>query len=303
MGQHFKTAKNHIVRGPYQALAAILIMTITFFVATILGVLAFSSWQTLHYFETKPQVIAFLKNEATQNQVNQLQDQLQKDSRIKDVKYVTKEQALDIYKTATSDNPLLSQLVSPKVFPASLEFSVTDLSFAESVINEIQGKDIVKEVQFTASLGGTKNIGVVINNLRNISNYIRLGGTVILSFLLASSLLILLVILGMRISSRRDEIDILQLIGATPGFIRLPFLLEGIFYAIAGAVVGWILAVIIIIYLLPSLNTFFGEIPFLPREGMKLFEVFGAILGIEFIIASLLGATGSLIAIRRYLRI
>jgi cell division transport system permease protein len=303
MKNHLKTAQNHIRRGPYQALAAILIMTITFFVATVLAVLAFSSWNTLHYFETKPQVIAFLKNEATQDQIDILKEDLGKDTRIKDIKYVTKEQALDIYKNATSDNPLLSQLVSPKVFPASIEFSVTDLSYAEPVINEIQGKDVVKEVQFTASLGGTKNIGTVINNLRNISNYVRLGGTIILCFLLTSSLVILLVILGMRISSRRDEIEILQLIGATPGFIRIPFLLEGVFYSLAGAFIGWILASLVVLYLLPSLNSFFGEIDFLPRQGMKLFELFGAILGIEFLIATLLGTTGSLIAIRRYLRI
>lgn len=303
MKNHLKTTRNHIRRAPYQALSAILIMTITFFVATVLAVLSYSSWKTLHYFETKPQIIAFLKNEATQDQIDTLQSQLKSDTRIKEVKYVTKEQALDIYKNATSDNPLLSQLVSPKVFPASLEFSVTDLSYAEPVINEIQGKDIVKEVQFTASLGGTKNIGTVINNLRNISNYVRLGGTVVVCFLLTSSLLILLVILGMRIASRRDEIEILQLIGATPGFIRMPFLLEGIFYSLVGSFIGWLLGSLIIIYLLPSLNAFFGEVDFLPKDGLTLLEVFGAIFGIEFLIASLLGITGSLIAIRRYLHI
>lgn len=303
MGQHFKTAKNHLIRGPYQALAAILIMTITFFVATILGILGYSSTQTLNYFETKPQIIAFIKNDAAQEKIIELQNELENDSRVKDVKFVTKDQALEIYKTATSDNPLLAQLVSPKVFPASLEFSVSDISFAEKVINEIQGEEIVKEVEFTASLGGTKNIGIVIEKLRNISNYIRLGGTVVLSFLLGSSLIILLVILGMRISSRRDEIEILQLIGATPGFIRMPFLIEGVFYSVAGAFVGWILASIVIIYLLPSINTFFGDVAFLPKEFSTLGKLFGAILGIEILLATFLGSIGSLIAIRRYLRI
>ncbi len=303
MKQHLKTAKNHIIRGPYQALAAIMIMAITFFVATILGVLAFSSWKTLHYFETNPQVIVFLKNEATNEQIDSLKFELSADSRVKNLKFVTKEEALSIYKDATSDNPLLSQLVSPKVFPSSLEFSVTDITHTEAVIKEMGSKDIVKEVSFTASLEGSENIGVVIENLRNISNYVRVGGVVILGFLLTSSLLILLVILGMRIASRREEIDILQLIGATPGFIRVPFLLEGVFYAITGALVGWILGSLSVLYLLPSINSFFGEVDFLPRSGMELLQLFSVILGIEFLLAIILGITGSLIAIRRYLRI
>ncbi|KKU22827.1 MAG: hypothetical protein UX34_C0020G0001, partial [Candidatus Woesebacteria bacterium GW2011_GWF1_46_13] len=151
---HLKTALDYIKRSPFQALAALFVLTLTFFVGTILAVLVYSSANLLNYFETRPQIITFLKDEITPENVSALQNKLSADVRVKDVRYVSKEEALEIYKQATSDNPLLSELVSPTIFPASLEFSVTDLSFAQEVINEIKEEGIVDSVGFTASLGG-----------------------------------------------------------------------------------------------------------------------------------------------------
>ena len=70
MGIHLKTARDHIRRAPFQALAAIFVLTLTFFVTTVLAVLVYSSGQVLRYFETRPQIIAFLKNDITGEQIS-----------------------------------------------------------------------------------------------------------------------------------------------------------------------------------------------------------------------------------------
>ena len=128
MNIHFKTAFGYIRRSPFQALAATFVLTLTFFVATMVSVLGYSSSKLITYFETRPQVIAFLKDSASLKPIlRRYNTNLESDPRIKEVTYVTKEEALSIYKKATSDNPLLGQLVSPSIFPASLEFSVKDL--------------------------------------------------------------------------------------------------------------------------------------------------------------------------------
>lgn len=303
MNEAIKVSAKHIRRSPYQALAAVFIISLTFFVATLLSVLAYASYSTLRYFETRPQIIVFLKSDVTSDDIALLQKQLEENIQIKDVRYVSKEQALVIYKEATADNPLLSELVSPKVFPASLEFSVTELSFAENLIREMEVHPSVDQVAFTASLGGSKSIGDVINNLRNISRYVQIGGLIILSFLSLSSLLILLVILSMRISSRRDEIEILQLIGATPGFIRAPFVFEAIFYTVFGSLLGWILGILLVLYATPFIVGYFGEIPVLPSDALGVLKIFGAILGAEVLLAMFLGVIGSSIATKRYLKI
>lgn len=301
MKQQFKTAWKHIRRAPYQALAAILIMVLTFFVATVLAVLARGSSETIAYFETKPQIIAFLKEDATPEQVSALQHKLEGDSRVKNVHYVSKEQALKFFREA-SDNPSVLELVSPNIFPTSLEFSVSNLSFASPLVKEVQGEKIVDQVLFTASLSAD-NLEEVINKLHAMANYIRVGGGIIFAVLLASSFLILLVIISMRISTRRQEIEILSLIGATRGFIRSPFVVEGVLYAIFGAFLGWLVASLLILNAVPFLSPFFGEVPAIPQQTGELLALLGIILGGELILAIFIGVLGSFLALRRYLKI
>jgi len=297
------TAMKHMRRSPYQALTAILIMTITFFVASILIILAYASSNTLSYYETKPQLIAYFKKDAKQEDISQVKEKLENDSRVENIKFVSQDQALEIYKELTSNSPNISEIVSPKILPPSYEFSVKDLSFTPDLIKEMQANPAIEEVAFTASLGSNQNLSEVVQRLTNISRYIRIGGGIALTFLLLSSLLVLLVIIGMRISSRRDEIEILQLIGATPGFIRGPFILEAISYTVIGSAIGWLLALLLTIYLSPSLVSFFENVPFLPKDILSLLGLFGVVLAGQTLLALILGMAGGFVAIRRYLKI
>ena len=299
MNIHVKTALDYIKRSPFQALAALFVLTLTFFVGTMLAVLVYSSANLLKYFETRPQIIAFLKDEITPEQVSALQNRLTGDVRVKDVRYVSKEEALEIYKQATSDNPLLSELVSPTIFPASLEFSVMDLSFAQEVINEVKKEGIVDSVGFTASLGGEKTLEDVVGRLRTLTLYLRIGGGVFVGVLAGTSLLVILVITGMRITTRRGEIEILDLIGATPAFIRSPIILEALIYSAVGAFVGWLLAFLIWLYATPSLISYFGDIPILPKGTLNLFGLFAIILVGELLLGVGLALSGSYLAVSR----
>ena len=176
MNIHLKTALDHIRRSPFQAIAAVFVLMVTFFVSTLLAVLVYSSNNLLKYFEGRPQVIAFLKDSVKEEDVSILKTRLESDLRVKDVVYVSKEQALEIYKKATSDNPLLSELVSPSIFPASIEFSLSELTFAQNVIDEVKKEDVVDQVGFTASLGGEDSLNDVVKRLKDVSMYIKVGG-------------------------------------------------------------------------------------------------------------------------------
>jgi len=299
MNIHLKTAIGYIKRSPFQAMAATFVLTLTFFVTTVLAVLVYSSGNILKYFETRPQIIAFLKDEITPEQISALQNRLTADEKIKDVRYVSKEEALSIYKTATEDNPLLSELVSPTIFPASLEFSVTNLNFAQEVIDEVRNEGIVSQVGFTASLGGEKTLQDVVSRLKNIIFYIRFGGIGFVAILGASSFLTLLVIISMRINSRKTEVEILDLIGATARFIKSPIIFEALIYSFLGVFLGWIFAYILWLYLTPNILSYFGEIPILPKGILNLSIMFGIILGVELIIGSLLAFSGSILAVSR----
>jgi len=299
MNYQLKSAITSIKRFPFQALAAIFLLTVTFLVVTILSVVSYSSSKVIKYFETRPQVIAFLKDSATVETISALQHKLQNDMRIKEVKYVSKEEALSIYRDATVDNPLLGELVNPSIFPASLEFSLNDLSHAQGVIEEVKTEAIVDSVGFTASLGGEKSLGDVVNRLREITLYLKLGGGFFALLLVGTSFLVLVVTLGMRIASRRGEVEILNLIGAKKSFIKKPIIIESIIYVLVGVTLGWLITLIAILYVAPSAINYFGEIPILPRDPLMFFSLFGIILLVEAVTGILLATLGSNLALSR----
>ena len=289
-------------RSPYQVLAVVMVTALTFFAIAFLGLLTYFSQRALVYFETRPQIIIFLSDKATPAEISNLQNQLSSDARVKDVVYVSKEEALAIYKKSTADNPLLSELVSPDIFPASVEFSVVDLKYASELVSELKGRPIVGQIGYTASVGGA-SLEEVVTSLRNVTFQVRRLGAGIAGFLVCQALVVLLVVMGMRVSARRDEIEILKLVGATSWQIRWPFLGEGILYVFFGAVIGWIVVAAMALYGLPKLLVYFQNIPVLPGSMKELVIILGAVLGGEVVVAVFLGLVGTLLALWRYSKV
>jgi cell division transport system permease protein len=108
-------------------------------------------------------------------------------------------------------------------------------------------------------------------------------------------------IIGFKIRIKRDEIEIVKLLGASPWFIRFPFLLEGITYAIVGAFLGWLTSMSILWYFEPLLRNNLGEIAqkVLPISPLVMAEI----LLLEITVAIIVGGLGSLTALRRYLKL
>ncbi len=298
---HISTGLQSVRRSPFQAMAAISVLSLTFFVTTLLAIILYSSNQVLNYFATRPQVIVFLQEDATDVQRDAILNILTSDERVEQVTFVSKEEALAIYREATADNPLLGELVSPSIFPASIEFSVIDLNFTQEVIDEITGLEGVDNVSFTANLGSASSLGDVIERLKTITYYIRVGGLVAVLVLAATSFLVLLVVMGMRITMRRYEIENLTLIGATPGFIRMPIIFEAVTYAVFGVIIGWLLASVLVMYATPAIMNYFGDIPVLPERSADFFLLIGAILGGELLVGLVIALMGSMAAVSRSL--
>lgn len=301
MKKHFKSAWDYIKRSPFQAMASIWALSITFFVATIIIVLTYGSSQLLAYFETRPQIIAFLKNEASSEAVSALQKKLSGDERLKNVKYVSKDEALTIYKNATTDNPLLGELVSPSIFPSSLEFSVIDLKNAPVVIEELKKEGVVESVGFTASLGSESSVGTVVEKLKRIVLYVKGGGMLLVFGLGITSFIVLTVVIGMRLNVRKGEIETLKLIGATSGFIRAPILVETLIYAVVGVFLGWLAALSLVLYASPTILRYFEGISVLPRDMVQFMALMAIILFGEILAGIFIALGGMYLATSRAL--
>src|SRR3972149_10794066 len=103
-----KTATKRMKRNPYNAAAAILVMFLTFFVIGVFFLVSLASNVIIHYYETRPQITAFLKDDTTTQQVENIKTNVLKTPSVTNIKYISKEEALNIYKERNKEEPILS---------------------------------------------------------------------------------------------------------------------------------------------------------------------------------------------------
>jgi len=283
----FKTAIQHIKRTPFQALAAILIMSLAFFVIGNFVILAVGSEAVLRFLESRPQVTAFLKDEIKPQQIELLKAKIEGTGKIKKIEYISKEKALEIYRQENKDNPLLLEMVTAKILPASLEISATSLSYLPEIAKILKEDPIVEEVLFQED---------VVSTLSSWLGSLRKAGVFLIIVLSLISVITVLIVVGMKISSRKEEIEILSLIGATKWYIKTPFVIEGIIYGIISAFVAWGSSYLVLLYSTPFLVKFLAGIPLFPVPITFMLAILGglSLLGI------LTGGIGSWLALRRF---
>lgn len=284
-----KTAWHHIRRSPYQAFAVIFIMTQTFFVITFFSFVIYASSHIIAHFESIPQVTAFFKNEAKQEDINKLQAEFKKDSRVSSVEFVSKEEGLQIYKEQNKDDPLLLEFVTADFLPSALKISTIEIEDLTNINAKLKKSTIVERIVFQKD---------VVETLTSWTDSIRRIGIAIIVILALDTILIMMIVLSIRISQKRDEIEIMRLLGATNWYVRLPFIYEGIFYGVVGAVTGWIFASGILLYATPFLQAFLRGIPVFPVSPLLLLYL----LLSEILFAIILASFASFLAVLRYLK-
>ncbi len=290
--------RTHIRRSPYQAMAATLTMFLTFLVGGVFFLATVASVVILGYFEGKPQVTVFLASKAGQIEADQLKTKLESTGKVASTHYVSKEDALAIYRQQNQNDPLLLEMVTADILPASLEVSATDPQYLSDIAGVIEGSEGVDEVVYQRD---------VVDSLLSWTNAIRLVGGTLALLLIFDSLLIIGTVIAMKVALKRDEIEILTLVGASPWAIRSPFIFEGGIYGFAGAGIASLILTVVIIWLRPQLFTFLGTIPTFTAMLSSLTSptfllASGIFLTGNMLIGFLLGAFGSSMALRRYLK-
>lgn len=277
-------------RSPYQATAAALAMSLTFFVSSIFIVLIVGGQLVLNYIEQRPQVIAFFKDDTKEARINEIANEVKSTGLVKEVKYVSKEEALAIYRERNKDDPLLLESVTADFLPASVDISVNRAQDIEAVTRQVKDRPEVERVITPENLVG---------QLVKWTKTIRIGGIILVSTLMAVSFLIIIMVIGMRIALRRDEISIMSLVGATKWYVSRPFFIEGALYGLVGASVAVFLVYSLLLFYSPNIQSFLGPILVFPINPLFFLYLWLA----EVFAASTVGIVGAAIALYRYLKI
>jgi len=291
MTSPFRQALVRLRRSPYKTLAAVSIMTMTLFLASVFIILAAGSQVLLTFFETRPQVNAFFVTDYVPPaaEVDRITNSLKDTGLISDVRYISKEEAFDIYRELNQSDPLSLEAVTAQMLPASLEVSALQPDHLTRLAEILESEEHIDDVRFAED---------IVKSLTTWTRSIRIVGIALVGTHIFITFTVILLIIGIKVSERRDEISLLSLIGATRGFVAGPFVWEGLLYGILGAFFAWIATLIVFLYSTPFLVTFLAGIPLLPPP----LWFFPALLGSEILLGMIVGGLGGLLAVRRFLK-
>jgi len=234
-------------------------------------------------------VKVFLKDAAAQEQVKSLQDKTVTMKDVDAVDYVSKEQALERLKAKMKGHPEIFQEMQGNPLPASLEIRVKHPEAAKTVAGALRGDAAIDEIKYSSQL---------IDRLVASTSIIRWLGYLFIGLLTFASLVLIANTIRLAIHSRRREVAIMRLVGASNWFIRWPFLLEGIFQGVVGALIAVILLSVANEAIFDRIRSILSFLPLTASQNFFFNLVAAlALAGIA------VGSLGSLLALRRYLKV
>jgi cell division transport system permease protein len=223
--------------------------------------------------------------------VSDFQDQLSTDPRVTQVRLVTKDEALARF-AADPQNADIARQIEGNPLAAKLEVHVARLSDVVAIDAE------ARQWRGADRNDPTDYQGEFINRMLRLSQWASLAGLVILGILMIVSVFIVMNTIRTAVYHRRQEIEVMKLVGATEWFVRGPFVIEGVLTGVLAA--GIALGLLLLAYR-PFVDRFHSDLFFIP---LGYDPAFIAELARDVLVGgALLGALGSYIGVRRYVRV
>lgn len=287
------------LRNGFVSLAAILIMTITLFVSASLLIAGAALTSTLGHLTSKVDVNVYFTVASTEEQVMNLKRELEPLPEVASVTYTSRDQALaefrERHQNEQSTIQALDQL-SENPLGASLAIRAKETSQYESIAQFLETKQASSDGAIISKINFYQN-KTAIDRLSSIIQTSRTIGAAIAIFLAGASILIAFNTIRLAIYTARDEIGVMNLVGASHWYVRGPFVIAGVLYGIIAGVL--VLAVLYpaTAWLGPPSERFFGTFNVFDYYTGDFASLFLSIMGMGII----LGAISSYLAVRRYL--
>ena len=276
--------------------ASLMIMCATMIIFGIFLILGENINHFVDEVESEQGIQVFVKNEATQEQIDKLGEDIRAIDGVSTVDFVSKDEALEQMKERFGDRQDLLEGYEGEnnIFTASYVVTLTDLTKSQAVQDQINTyTDVVKKITSKDE---------VVTTLINLANGIKIVTGVILALLIIISIFIIANTIKLTVHARRKEISIMKYVGATNGFIRWPFIVEGM-------IIG-ILASIISIVIVGGAYTLIAD-KLVSSEFMQLInmslisfgDMFNSIIFVYMLLGIGIGVLGSVISMRKYLKV
>lgn len=235
----------------------------------------------------------FMEYDASEEDINKLNEDLNKIEGVNSVTFVSKEEAYNTMKERLGKNDKGLRGFTPDIFAVSYIVTLTDLSLNNQVYDAVNSLDTVREIQ---------NKGDTIETLSKIGNTIQIVTFTMFAILILISLFIISNTIKLTVHARRKEISIMKYVGATNSFIRTPFMIEGI-------IIGLFSGIISILIVGGGYNYIASELAQsatwqkLSISLLSFGDMFGQIVLVYMLLGVGIGIIGSSISMRKYLEV
>ena len=288
----FNSAWQSFWRNLAVSLAAVVSITLILMLAGVNLLVGHAFSQVLDGFREKVSEISInVADDTPLQEVYDFQAKLAADPRVASVKFVTKDEALQQFKS-DPQNGVLAQQIEGNPLDAKLDVQVknlTDVAAIDAMGRNWSGVDPTDPTNYQ---------GDFISRTLQLSQWLGIAGVALLVILLFVSIVIVMNTIRTAVYHRRKEIEVMKLVGATEWFVRGPFVIEGVMTGLIAASIA--LALLVVAYE-PAVDRFKSDVGFIP---LSYDPAFISSLASDLLLAgALLGALGSYIGVRRYVRI
>ena len=291
IGYVLSAATQGFLRNPAMSIASTFTVTLmltlfAFFLTTDRGLQA-----AVSVLESKVELALFIDDNAKVSQILELKARVEADPAVARVDYITKDEALQRLKDVAARRPDFTVAdLDTNPLPASLEIKMADPREAKRLAADLRaeiGKGVVYDVVDNPQ---------VVDQLLTITRVLSVGGIAILAMMLFVALFVIVNTIRIAVHARRDEIEIMQLVGASDWFVRWPFILEGMIVGALGA-----LASLVVLFAAagPVMSTMLDFLDLLPVSFGTDFVV--QLVASVFAVALLVGAGGASLSVRAHL--
>lgn len=239
------------------------------------------------------EVQIFLNNDLETEEINYIEDSIKDIDGVLSATFLSKEQGLELMKEEfQEDSYLLEGLEEDNPLQNSYIIQLTDIKYADGVVEKLKLVDGIEDIKYYKD---------IIDKLMVVTNYVRLGGIIVIGVLVLVSIFIISNTIKLTVTARRREINIMKFVGATNGYIRGPFILEGIVFGLIGALLSILLLNYGYEYFFNSVNdklyVLFTVYLVAPSLLIKDITIIFTAIGVG------IGALGSIISLKRFLNV
>jgi cell division transport system permease protein len=286
----FRDAFRSVARHKGIAFASVLTIAISLFILGATLLLVVNSQYLVSNMESEVEIIVFLKTDLERQDSLALQNKIEKIPGFHSLEFIPKEEGLAMLEDRFGkDTDLVKALGGINPLPDAYRVKATGSDKVSFIVAEIEQFSEVESVRYGKEL---------VDKLLAFTTWVRNVGLAVIIGMLLAGLFLITTTIRLTVFTRKKEINIMKYVGAANWFIRIPFFLEGMLIGLLGALLAGLVIYLgydaLISYVIKS-------VPFVPVVSDH--EVLYRILTLLIVGGTAIGALGSVIAVRKYLKV